>query len=582
MKTHIEKMNSRNWGKPLNNPEKLPEHDIRNCEEIAALEQELKKTSDAVRSAGIKAEELHKRGQKTVHERINLLTDNGEFYPFNTLYNPEENKDGTVGVVTGIGRVDGKYCVIIASQPSLYAGAWLPGHAEKIFRAQDISEALRIPLIWLIQCSGIMLAQQDKLYAGSRSGGRIFYRNAELSLKGIPVVAGIFGKNMAGGGYHGISPDATFAHKDATMAVGGAGILEGTGVLHGWGFTLENAEKIIMTLQENTISEPGSAKIHYYGTNFFREIFDTEEGVLKAVRSYISRTPGYTADHFKIREYPRLPMLSAEDIYYLLPKNQQWAYDVRQVLARIFDGNEHIEYRPGYGPEVYCGLALLDGFLTGIVANIQGALPSGYPHYRQDGGMGGKLYDDGLKKMAQFVTECSRDGLPIIWFQDTTGIDVGDDAEEAELLGLGQSLIYSIERSGIPMTTVVLRNGMAASHYVMAGPQASGHNIFTLGTVLTKICVMYGETAAVATFSRRIAKAKAENKDLEPLIGEMNEFVDKYKRDSQAIRCAQNGFIDEVVELRHLRSYLAMFMRAAHQNPVHICPPHLQMLIRTI
>jgi len=581
MKTHIEKMDSKKWGSPINDPEKMPEHEIRNREEIMALEQELERSVQAVRSVGIKAEELHKRGQGTVYERIDQLTDNGEFYPLNTLYNPVENKDG-VGIVTGIGRVSGKYCVIIASQPSLFAGAWLPGHAEKIFRTQDMSETLRIPLVWLIQCSGIMLAEQDKLYAGSRSGGRIFYRNAELSLKGVPVVAGIFGKNMAGGGYHGISPDATFAHKDATMAVGGAGILEGTGMLHGRGFTLENAEKIIRSIQENTVSEPGDAKTHYYNTRFFREIFDTEEGVLNAVRSYISRTPGYAANHFKVREYPRLPMLSDQDIYYTLPKNQQWSYNIRQVLARIFDGNEHIEYRPEYGPEVYCGLAVLDGFLTGIVANIQGTLPSGYPRYSRKNGIGGKLYDEGLKKMAQFVTECSRDGLPMIWFQDTTSIDVGDEAEEAELLGLGQSLIYSIEQSKIPMATIVLRNGMAASHYVMAGPQASGHNVFALGTVLTKICVMYGETAAVATFSRRLAKAKAEGKALDPIIDEMNKFVEKYKRDSQAIRCAEMGLVDEIVTLYNLRGYLTMFIRAAHQNPAHICPPHLQMLIRTI
>ena len=127
-------------------------------------------------------------------------------------------------------------------------------------------------------------------------------------------------------------------------------------------------------------------------------------------------------------------------------------------------------------------------------------------------GVGGKLYRQGLIKMNEFVTQCGRDRVPIIWFQDTSGIDVGDIAEKAELLGLGQSLIYSIEQTDVPMMLVVLRKGTAAAHYVMGGPTANNHNAFTLGTPTTEINVMHGETAAAATFARRLVKEKDAGK----------------------------------------------------------------------
>ena len=210
---------------------------------------------------------------------------------------------------------------------------------------------------------------------------------------------------------------------------------------------------------------------------------------------------------------PRFP---AGDLYHLLPFNQKQMYNFEEVLARLVDGSEHMEFRPGYGPEVYTGLVKIDGFLVGIIGNRQGFLGKDYPEYADYPGIGGKLYRQGLIKMNEFVTLCGRDRVPIVWFQDTSGIDVGDIAEKAELLGLGQSLIYSIQQTDIPMMLVVLRKGTAAAHYIMGGPTANRHNAFTLGTATTEIYVMHGETAAVATYSRRLVKEKDAGRPLEP------------------------------------------------------------------
>jgi len=252
------------------------------------------------------------------------------------------------------------------------------------------------------------------------------------------------------------------------------------------------------------------------------------------------------------------------------------------VLARIFDGSEHMEFKPDYGPEVYTGLAKVDGFLLGFIGNRQGFLGKGYPEYAPYPGIGGKLYRQGLIKMNEFVTLCGRDRVPIVWFQDTTGIDVGDIAEKAELLGLGQSLIYSIEQTDVPMMCIVLRKGTAAAHYIMGGPTANNHNAFTLGTPTTEIYVMHGETAAVASFARRLVKEKEAGRPLEPVIDKMNELAKQYHENSRPIFCARKGFVDEIISLREMRKYISAFAGCAYQNPSSICPHNHMMIPRII
>jgi glutaconyl-CoA decarboxylase len=291
--------------------------------------------------------------------------------------------------------------------------------------------------------------------------------------------------------------------------------------------------------------------------------------------------PAYDPMFFRVAA-PAEPRLPASDLYHLLPSNQKEGYVFDDILARLVDASEHMEFRPGYGPEVYTGLVKIDGMLLGAIGNRQGLLPKGYPEYGDYPGIGGKLYRQGLIKLNEFVTQCGRDRVPVIWFQDTTGIDVGDAAEKAELLGLGQSLIYSIQQTDVPMMLVVLRKGSAAAHYIMGGPTANRHNAFTLGTAATEIYVMHGETAAVATYARRAVKEKDAGKPLEPIAQKMNEMAKKYHDTSRPAYCARYGFVDEIVELKALRGYLKAFAGAAYQNPQSICPPHQMLLPRLI
>ncbi|MDH4265241.1 MAG: glutaconyl-CoA decarboxylase subunit alpha [Deltaproteobacteria bacterium] len=575
MKPYFEKMTD--FGKPLT--EKQIKSTEENVKQIREVEKKIAEAVEKVKKAGLSSEAINKRGEMTVYQRLEYLLDPGTWCPLHTLFDPMNEESGTTGVVDGLGKINGKWAVIIGFDNKVIAGAWIAGQAENILRVTDMAKNLHLPLVWLVNCSGVKLPEQEKVYANRRGNGTTFFRHAELEKLGIPVLAGIYGTNPAGGGYQGISPTILLAHKNCNIAVGGGGIVSGM-TPKGF-FDEEGAEMIIDATRKFKSVPPGRAEIHYDSTGFFRAVFEKEEGVLDALKEYMEYLPAYHPKFFRVAE-PKEPKFSAAEIDRLVPFNQKLAYNFEEVLARLTDNSEHMEFRPDYGPEVYTGLAKIDGFAIGIIGNRQGFMPKGYPEYAPYPGVGGKFYRQGLIKLNEFVTQCGRDRLPIIWFQDTSGIDVGDIAEKAELLGLGQSLIYSIEQTNMPMMCVVLRKGTAAAHYIMGGPQANNNNIFTLGTPTTEIYVMHGETAAVASFARRLVKEKDAGRPLMPTIEKMNILAQEYHDKSRPLYCAQTGFVDEIVSFADMRKYMVAFAGSAYQNPRSICPHNHMMLPRLI
>ena len=550
-----------------------------NAEQIRGIEKEIDEAVENLKEVGIPEEKINARGEMTVWQRLEYLVDPGTWHPLHTLYNPGDNPDGSSNVFDGIGKISGKWAVIIGFDNKLLAGAWIPGQADNILRVTDLAKRLRIPLVWLVNCSGVKLDEQEKFYGNRRGSGTPFFRHAELNQLGIPVLAGIYGTNPAGGGYQGISPTVLFAHDKCNIAVGGAGIV--SGMAPKGHFDVEMAEELIEKARHFKGHPPGSVKVHYDETGFFRYHYEKETEVLDGLKDYMKDMPAYNPKFHRVAT-PTEPAFPIEDLYHLLPMDQQLTYDFEAVLARLVDASQHMEFRPGYGPEIYTGLCRLDGYLVACIGNRQGFLGAGYPEYGDYPSIGGKLYRQGLIKMNEFVTLCARDRIPIVWFQDTSGIDVGDLAEKAEMLGLGQSLIYSIQQTDIPQLLIVLRKGSAAAHYVMGGPTANDHNAFTLGTAATEIYVMHGETAAVAMYSRRLLKEKDAGKPLAPVIEKMNKIAQEYRENSRPLFCARNGLVDEIVSLHRVRDYLRAFAGAAYQNPKSICPHHQMILPRII
>ena len=564
-------------GKELNN------FNEENAAQLQEVEQEIHEIREAALEYGRSTESLNESGQWTAMQRITELVDEGTWCPLNSLYNPDDNKDGSVGIVKGLGRINGKWAVIIASDNKKLAGAWIPGQADSLLRGSDTAKRLRIPLVYVLNCSGVKLDVQEKVYPNRRGGGTPFYRNSELNQMGVPVIVGIYGTNPAGGGYHSISPTILIAHQDANMAVGGAGIVGG---MNPKGYVDLEAAQALITAQKNLKADiPGTVSIHYGETGFFREVYAEEEGVLGAIRKYMDMLPAYDPEFFRVDD-PKEPLFDANDLYSIVPFNQKRSYDMYDVMARLFDGSEFMEYKHGYGPEMITGLAKIDGLLVGVVSNYQGMLMN-YPEYKmatygQAMGVGGKLYRQGLIKMNEFVTLCARDRIPMLWIQDTTGIDVGNDAERAELLGLGQSLIYSIQSSNLPMMEITLRKGTAAAHYVLGGPQGNDNNAFSIGTAATEIYVMHGETAAAAMYARRLVKDEKTGVDLQPTIDKMNKLIQEYTDKSRPKFCAKAGLTDEIVDMNDMRPYIQAFANACYQNPASICPFHQMLLPRVI
>ena len=546
---------------------------------VREIEDAIAQSIQAMQDSGTPDEKIHDKGQMTALERVAELVDEGTWYPLNSLYNPEDFETGT-GIVKGLGRIGGKWAVVVASDNKKIVGAWVPGQADNLLRASDTAKCLGIPLVYVLNCSGVKLDEQEKVYANRRGGGTPFFRNAELQQLGIPVIVGIYGTNPAGGGYHSISPTILIAHKDANMAVGGAGIVGG---MNPKGYIdMEGAIQIAeATMAAKKVEVPGTIHVHYDKTGFFREVYDDEIGVIDGIKKYMDSLPAYDLEFFRVDE-PTEPVLDPNDLYSIIPMNQKKIYNIYDVIGRLFDNSEFSEYKKGYGPEVVTGIAKVDGLLVGVVANAQGLLMN-YPEYREKSvGIGGKLYRQGLIKMSEFVTLCSRDRLPIVWLQDTSGIDVGNPAEEAELLGLGQSLIYSIENSHVPQIEITIRKGSAAAHYVLGGPQGNNTNAFSLGTAATEVYVMNGETAASAMYSRRLAKDHKAGKDLQPTIDKMNQLINEYTAKSRAAYCAKTGMVDEIVPLYDLRGYIQAFANAVYQNPKSICAFHQMILPRVI
>lgn len=550
-----------------------------NEEQLKAIEKEIHDLTKKALDFGKSDEDMNKKGRMTAMQRINVLVDPGTWCPLNTIYNPQDNKTGTTSIVKGLGRVNGKWCMVIASDNKKHAGTWVPGQADNLIRASDTAKRLRIPVIYLLNCAGVELDQQEKVYPNRQGGGTPFYRNSQLNQLGVPVIVGIYGTNPAGGGYHAISPTVLIAHQKANMAVGGASIVGG---MNPKGHVdLEGAEALIESTSGVRSDPPGSVKVHYNETGFFREVYSQEEGVISGIKKYIEMLPSYDLDFFRVDD-PQGPGVDPEELYNIVPNNKKRPYEMYNVISCLVDGSQFMEYKPEYGTEIIAGIAKIDGLPVGIVANKQGIFMN-YPEYKQGSvGVGGKLYRQGLVKMSEFVSLCTRDSIPMIWVQDTTGIDVGDDAEKAELLGLGQSLIYSIQKSNLPMMEITLRKGTAAAHYVLGGPQGMDTNAFSIGTAATEINVMNGETAAAAMYTGKLVKDKKAGKDLQGTIDKMNEMIKDYEEKSKPFFCAKNGYVDEIVDMPKLRNYVIAFTESAYQNPDRICPVHQMILPRVI
>ena len=515
----------------------------------------------------------HQKGKLTARERLALLLDEGSFEEFDTFVQHRctnfgmdaTHFDGD-GVVTGQGTIGGRLVFVYAQDFTVSGGSLSKTMSEKICKVMDMAMQCGAPFIGINDSGGARIQEGIDSLAGY---GEIFERNI-LSSGVVPQISAIMGPCAGGAVYSPALTDFTLMVKDTSYM-----FLTGPAVVK-------------QVLGEDVTQETlGGASVHASKSGVAHFKASTEEDAIAVIRDLLSYLPQNNMEEAPRKECDDPVDRMDDSLNEIIPEDPNQAYDMYQVIARLFDGSEFMEYHKGYGPEMITGIAKVDGLLVGVVANVQGFFPK-YPEYKYEAGQtnvigaGGKLYRQGLIKMNDFVTLCARDRLPMVWIQDTTGIDVGNDAERAELLGLGQSLIYSIQSSGLPMMEITLRRGTAAAHYVLGGPQGNDTNAFSLGTAATEIDVMNGETAAAAMFTSKLAKEDKAGNDLQPTIDRMNALIQDYVEKSKPAYCAKLGLVDEVVDMTMLRNYIWAFADSCYQNPESICPFHQMLLPRII
>jgi acetyl-CoA carboxylase carboxyltransferase component len=451
-------------------------------------------------------------------------------------------------VVTAFARVCGRWCMVIANDNTVASGAWWPRTPEKIQRAQTMALRLRVPTIYLVDCSGLFLPEQSKSFPGATGAGHIFKMNSLLSAGGVPQIAGVFGDCIAGGGYMPIISDRVYMTEQAYMVIAGAALIKGA-----------KSQKI-------TSLDIGGPEVHVHQSGCADVRVPDDETLLACIRRDVGRLPSSGADFYRGELAALDPRFPAGELAGLLPTDHREAYDAFQVLARLVDQSLFWEVMPEVGEEMICGVGRIAGLYAGFVINRQGLV--GDPEQPERRRPGGILYRGGIAKISAFSRACNDDGLPLIWLQDISGFDIGREAEAHGLLSYGSSLIYTNSTNSTPMFTVLLRKASGAGYYAMSGLPYDP--VIQLSTCLSRLSVMEGRTLAIAAYNTRldddfqiIATDPAERAKLE---ADMRDTEARIERDMDPFVAARQLDTDEIVALGELRDYLAALVEMAYQS----------------
>jgi len=498
---------------------------------------------------------VHQKAKLTTRERLQRLIDPGTrifevgtFVNHGLTFGEQRLTSPAAGVITAFARVEGRWCMVIANDNTVASGSWWPMSPEKIERAQTMALRLRLPTIYLVDCSGLFLPEQSRSFPGARGAGHIFKMNSLLSAHGVPQLAGVFGDCIAGGGYMPIISDRVYMTEQAYMVIAGAALIKGA-----------KSQKI-------TSLDIGGPEVHVHQSGCADARVPDDATLILALRQELRRLPSSGADFYRGDAQPIPPRFPESELLGIVPADRREAYDVMQVLARLCDQSLFWEVMPGYGEEIVCGIARVGGLFAGFVANRQGLVAD--PGVLQGHRPASILYREGIAKMSAFSRACNDDGIPIIWLQDIAGFDIGPEAERQGLLAYGSNLIYTNSTNSVPMFTVLLRKASGAGYYAMAGLPYDP--VVQLSTMLSRLSVMEGRTLAIATYNTKLdddfeiltrdpderARVEAGMKAVEARIeADMDPFVSARQMDT-----------DEIIELGELRDYLAMLVEASHQT----------------
>ena len=505
-------------------------------------------------------ERVHKKGKLTARERVEALIDAGSrtfevgtFVNYGETFGTGDEKVASpgAGVVTCFARVANRWCVIIANDNTVASGSWWPRTPEKIQRAQEMAKKLRLPTIYLVDCSGLFLPEQSKSFPGARGAGHIFKMNSLLSAEGVPQIAGVFGDCIAGGGYQPIISDRVYMTEQAYMVIAGAALIKGA------------------KSQKLTSLDIGGPEVHVHASGCADVRVPDDETCLAAIRADVEKLPSSGADFYRHGMGSVDPREPSRELAGILPADHRETYDALEVLARLCDQSLFWECMPEVGEEIVCGVGRVGGLYAGFVINRQGLV--GDPEQPDAVRAAGALYRGGIAKIAAFSRACDADGIPLIWLQDISGFDIGAEAERQGLLAYGSSLIYTNSTNSVPMFTVLLRKASGAGYYAMNGLPYDP--VVQLSTMLSRLSVMEGRTLSIATYNTKldddfqiVSKDENERRAIEE---GMKQVEARIEADMDPFVAARQMDTDEIISLAELRPWLEALVEMAYQSIGH-------------
>jgi acetyl-CoA carboxylase carboxyltransferase component len=522
------------------------------ADHMRGLVAELQDLEEKLRLGGgpAKIQKQHQAGKLTARERVAKLTDAGTMFLETGLLMAYDKYDGqapAAGVITGVGLVEGRPIVIVANDATVKAGAWWPETIPKILRAQEIAMRNRLPIVYLVDSAGINLPYQGSIFPGQYGAARIFYYNSLMRRKlKVPQIAAVMGMCIAGGAYlPALSDVIIMVEGTSFMGLGGPNLVKGA------------------VGQVVSAEALGGASLHTETSGVAHYKAKDDPDALQIIKTKLRELP---VEEPPLTPKGSAPAKSAEGLYDLLPADHRLPYDMEEVIARIVDADDYLEFQPEYAPEMLCAHTRLQGRVIGVIANRRGFLKTvAGPR------IGGIVYAESARKVAYFVENAQRRGLPLLYLQDVSGFMVGTEAESEGIIRAGAEMVESMACATVPKIILTLNHASGAGYYAMASQGFDPHFAFAWPTA--RIGVMEGDAAVQAVHGPELEKLKASGAPVpEEIEKRMAQTRADYERWLDARYAAARGQVDALIDPLATRRVLAFAFDAAcvHGHREHL------------
>lgn len=516
---------------------------------ISAMEQKLAKVY--LGGGKKRIEKLHEQGKLTARERIDYLLDKDSksieigAFAGEEMY-VEHGGCPSGGVVVVIGYINGRQCIVVANDATVKAGAWFPITGKKNLRAQEIAMENRLPIIYLVDSAGVYLPMQDEIFPDKENFGRIFRNNAVMSSMGILQIAAVMGSCVAGGAYLPImSDEAMIVDKTGSIFLAGSYLVKAA-------------------IGENIDNETlGGATTHCEISGVTDYKCKDDKDCLDRIRNIMSKIGEFDKAGFN-RVAPELPKKDPKEIIGLIPDTRDKQYEMHEIIARLVDNSEFEEYKEGYGQSILCGLARIDGWSVGIVANQRKVVKSKKGEMQ----FGGVIYSDSADKAARFIMNCNQKKIPLVFIQDATGFMVGSRSEHGGIIKDGAKLVNAMSNSVVPKFTIIVGNSYGAANYAMCGKAYDPRLI--VGWPTAQVAVMGGAQAAKVLVQIEVASLKAKGEEITPeKEAELfNKTKDRYDQQTTPYYAAARLWLDAIIHPLDTRKWISMGIEMANNSPI--------------